>query len=257
MESNPTTMDAKRELEVEDWELLHPNDDDSIVFGGPPLDSILPDHFSLNPNSSCSSNSNSNSSSEVDRNFDDSYVANQIFPNSTLAPWNGDSDSDTTATNAPVVAMAEAEAEAVVEQEEEQKKMEEVEEKDDDEEDEGEEEEEEEEKEKRLVWWKVPFEVLRYWVNPLPLPLPVWSLSVAAAAAFLGLFFLGRRLYRMKRKTQTLKLNLALDDKKVSQLMGRVARLNEAFSVVRRVPIVRPPSLPSSSVTLRPVMSMR
>lgn len=44
---------------------------------------------------------------------------------------------------------------------------------------------------------------------------------------------------------------------KVSQLMGRVARLNEAFSVVRRVPIVRPPSLPSSSVTLRPVMSMR
>jgi len=44
---------------------------------------------------------------------------------------------------------------------------------------------------------------------------------------------------------------------KVSQLMGRVARLNEAFSVVRRVPIVRPPSLPASSVTLRPVMSMR
>lgn len=44
---------------------------------------------------------------------------------------------------------------------------------------------------------------------------------------------------------------------KVSQLMGRVARLNEAFSVVRRVPIVRPPSLPASSVTLRPVISMR
>jgi len=44
---------------------------------------------------------------------------------------------------------------------------------------------------------------------------------------------------------------------KVSQLMGRVARLNEAFSVVRRVPIVRPPSLPASSVTLRPVMSLR
>jgi hypothetical protein len=38
--------------------------------------------------------------------------------------------------------------------------------------------------------------------------------------------------------------------------MGRVARLNEAFSVVRRVPIVRP-SLPASTITLRPVMSMR
>ena len=66
------------------------------------------------------------------------------------------------------------------------------------------------EKDKRLVWWKVPFEVLRYWVNPLPLSLP---LSVAAAAAFLGLFLLGRTLYRMKRKTQTFNLNLALDDK--------------------------------------------
>ncbi|KAJ1387271.1 hypothetical protein SESBI_40093 [Sesbania bispinosa] len=76
------------------------------------------------------------------------------------------------------------------------------------------------------------------------------------AATFLGLVILGRRLYKMKRKTQTLKLNLALDDKKASQLMGRVARLNEAFSVVRRVPIVRP-SLPAPTVTLRPVMSMR
>lgn len=180
MESNPTTMDAKRELEVEDWELLHPNDDDSIVFGGPPLDSILPDHFSLNPNSSCSSNSNSNSSSEVDRNFDDSYVANQIFPNQSL--WNGDSDSDSDIPR----------SEPVVEEAQEEKIQQVV------------------EKDKRLVWWKVPFEVLRYWVNPLPLSLP---LSVAAAAAFLGLFLLGRTLYRMKRKTQTFNLNLALDDK--------------------------------------------
>nr|ACU16898.1 unknown [Glycine max] len=216
--------DAKRE--VEEWELLHPNnDDDSIVFAGPPLDSIRPDHFSLlddnlNPNSSCSSNS----SSEVDRNFDDSYVANQIFPNQSL--WNGDSDSDSDIPR----------SEPVVEEAQEEKIQQVV------------------EKDKRLVWWKVPFEVLRYWVNPLPLSLP---LSVAAAAAFLGLFLLGRTLYRMKRKTQTFNLNLALDDKKVSQLMGRVARLNEAFSVVRRVPIVRSPSLPASSVTLRPVISMR
>ncbi|RDX69694.1 hypothetical protein CR513_51156, partial [Mucuna pruriens] len=225
-------MEGKREVEGDEWELLHPNDgDDPIVLGGPPLDSIRPDHFSLldHPDDNThipNSTSSSSSSSDLDRNFDDSYVANQLFPNSnpTLAPWTGDSDSDTANAAAP------------------------------------EEDKTEQEEEKRLVWWKLPFEVLRYWVNPLPLPLPlslplpVWSLSLAA---FLGLFFLGRRLYRMKRKTQTFKLNLALDDKKVSQLMGRVARLNEAFSVVRRVPIVRPPSLPASSVTLRPVMSLR
>ncbi|CAJ1958507.1 unnamed protein product [Sphenostylis stenocarpa] len=245
-------MDAQ--FEVEDWEFLHPNEDVlvPVPFAPPtlqPIHPIRPDHFSLlpvdhhpNPNSDSNSNStsSSNSNSEVDRNFDDSYVANQLFPNPT-APWTADSDSDTvtagTMPGAEIVPVENLKAEEEDREEEEVK--------------------EEMEEEKRLVWWKVPFEVLKCWVNPLPLPLPVWSLSVAAAAAFLGLFFLGRRLYRMKRKSQTLKLNLALDDKKVSQLMGRVARLNEAFSVVRRVPIVRPPSLPASSVTLRPVMSMR
>ncbi|QCD95352.1 hypothetical protein DEO72_LG6g44 [Vigna unguiculata] len=237
--------------EVEDWEFLHPNDDVPVLFAAPTLSAIHHDHFALlpedhHPNSNSDSNSNSNSNStsnsDVDRNFDDSYVANQIFSNTT-APWTADSDSDT----ATAVTVPEAEP-AVVESLKAEEEQEEIRE---------EEEVKEEGEEKRLVWWKVPFEVLRCWVNPLPLPLPVWSLSVAAAATFLGLLFLGRRLYRMKRKTQTLKLNLALDDKKVSQLMGRVARLNEAFSVVRRVPIVRPPSLPASSVTLRPVMSLR
>lgn len=38
--------------------------------------------------------------------------------------------------------------------------------------------------------------------------------------------------------------------------MSRAARLNEAFSVVRRVPIVRP-SLPAAGVTPWPVMSLR
>ncbi|KAK7271398.1 hypothetical protein RJT34_27262 [Clitoria ternatea] len=250
------------EGKTDDWELLHHDDDDSSVFVGPPLDSLKPDHFSLNPNLISSSSSSSNSSSEVDRNFDDSYVANQLFPDPNPSPqphpWNNatDSDSDTTGTIHLPEGEAEVDAEAqvvafdskaeepvvVVEDEEEERGVIEG----------GEKEEEG----RRTVWWKVPFEVLKYWVNPLPLPLPLWSLSVAAAAAFLGLFFLGRRLYKIKRKTQTFNLNLALDDKKVSQLMGRVARLNEAFSVVKRVPIVRP-SLPASSITLRPVMSMR
>lgn len=43
---------------------------------------------------------------------------------------------------------------------------------------------------------------------------------------------------------------------KVSQFMSRAARLNEAFSVVRRVPIIRP-SLPAAGVTPWPVISLR
>lgn len=43
---------------------------------------------------------------------------------------------------------------------------------------------------------------------------------------------------------------------KVSQFMSRAARLNEAFSVVRRVPVVRP-ALPPAGLTQWPVMSLR
>lgn len=43
---------------------------------------------------------------------------------------------------------------------------------------------------------------------------------------------------------------------KVSQFMSRAVRLNEAFSVVRRVPIIRP-SLPASGANPWPVMSLR
>lgn len=185
------------EIEVGEWELVQ-NDEPIIIVDEIDSNSavIRPDHFSLNPqipnsNSSCSSNS------EIDRNFDDSYVANQLFPNpvssssSNLRRWNdSDSDSDATTTNlVPLMDAAE-----VVEVGFDSKEEEEV--------------KEEKENEKRVVWWKVPFEVLKHWVAPLSLPL-----SVAAAATFLGLLILGRRLYEMKRKTQTLKLNLALDDK--------------------------------------------
>ncbi|WJX36414.1 hypothetical protein P8452_24293 [Trifolium repens] len=237
-------MDQKSEIETGEWELIHNDEQPIVEFNSNSSSIIRSDHFSLNPiPNSISSSSSSNSNSEIDRNFDDSYVANQIFPNpiivsssssSTNLRWN-DSDSDNEDT-----ALIDAKEEVVDEVGFDSKV-------------------EEEEKEvkddmKRVVWWKIPFEVLKHWVSPLAtIPLP---LSVAATAAFLGLLILGRRLYKMKRKTQTLKLNLALDDKKVSQLMGRVARLNEAFSVVRRVPIVRP-SLPASTITLRPVMSMR
>ncbi|KAL1357916.1 hypothetical protein HN51_009752 [Arachis hypogaea] len=238
------------QAEAMEWELLHHSadvDDDNDLDLGPQLEDsalIRPNHFSIQPPTpvavSCNSSSSSTDPNEVDRNFDDTYLADQLYPqfllsnhspssasSSTLQPLpdNNDSDSD-----------SDAKTEAHVNKEE------------DEEEQQGKEIAKEEEEETRVAWWKVPLEVFKYWVVRVS-PIPAWSLSVAAAAAFFGLVILGRRLYKMKRKTQSLKLNVALDDKKASQLMGRVARLNEAFSVVRRVPIVRP-SLPAPSVTL-------
>lgn len=61
---------------------------------------------------------------------------------------------------------------------------------------------------RRIVWWKVPFEVLKYCVFKVN---PVWSFSMAAA--FMGFIILGRRLYKMKRKSQSLKLKVTMDDK--------------------------------------------
>lgn len=218
-------MDEKsEELEVTEWELIN-NDESPIVsatpeFSNPNSSSIIrSDHFSLNqnPNSVNSVSSSCSSNSEIDRNFDDSYVANQLFPNPIVPSsssnnnrWN-DSDSDNSVISdiSDVFSNSDNSDRFVADTggltgdgdigfDSEEKVEEEVEEKvvkgDDG----------------RLVWWKVPFEVLKHWVSPLLIPVP---LSVAAAAAFLGLLILGRRLYKMKRKTQTLKLNLALDDK--------------------------------------------
>ncbi|KAK7401481.1 hypothetical protein VNO78_13002 [Psophocarpus tetragonolobus] len=96
-------METKHKGKVEDGELLHHNNNDSIVLDGSLLDSIRPDYFSfvnqdLNPNSNsiCSSNS----SSEVNRNFDDSYVASQLFP---FTPWNVNSNVVTTNTTTIMV----------------------------------------------------------------------------------------------------------------------------------------------------------
>jgi hypothetical protein len=61
---------------------------------------------------------------------------------------------------------------------------------------------------RRVVWWKVPLEVLKYCVFRAS---PVWSFSMAAAV--MGLVILGRRLYKMKRKSQNLQLKVTIDDK--------------------------------------------
>ncbi|XP_059631011.1 uncharacterized protein LOC132273920 [Cornus florida] len=108
------------------------------------------------------------------------------------------------------------------------------------------------EEKRSVVWWKLPLEFLKYCVFRVS---PVWTFSVAAAV--MGFVILGRRLYKMKQKSRSLQLKVTVDDKKVSQFMSRAARLNEAFSVVKRVPIIRP-SLPAAGVTPWPsVMSLR
>ncbi|XP_038886527.1 uncharacterized protein LOC120076701 isoform X2 [Benincasa hispida] len=103
---------------------------------------------------------------------------------------------------------------------------------------------------RRVVWWKVPFQVLRYCFLRAS---PAWSISVAAA--FMGMVILGRRLYKMKRKAKSLHLKIAVVDK-VAQFADQAARLNEAFSMVRRVPVVRA-SLTGAGGNSWPAMSTR
>ncbi|CAA0809831.1 Unknown protein [Striga hermonthica] len=108
-------------------------------------------------------------------------------------------------------------------------------------------------KKRSIVWWKMPVEFLRYCLFRMS---PVWAVSVAAAA-MMGFAILGRRLYKMKKRAKGLEIKVTVDDKKVSQVMSRAARLNEAFSIVKRVPMIRP-SLPAvGSTNTWPVMSLR
>ena len=63
---------------------------------------------------------------------------------------------------------------------------------------------------KKVVWWRVPIEMLRYCVMRVN---PVWSLSMAAAAV-MGLVLLRRHyLNKVKRKTMGLQLKVTVDDK--------------------------------------------
>lgn len=59
-----------------------------------------------------------------------------------------------------------------------------------------------------IVWWKMPMEFLKYCMIRMS---PVWTVSVAAAV--MGFLILGRRLYKMKRKTRGLEIKVAVDDK--------------------------------------------
>ncbi|CAA7400429.1 unnamed protein product [Spirodela intermedia] len=102
-----------------------------------------------------------------------------------------------------------------------------------------------------MPWWKLPVELLKFCVFRIR---PVWSVSIAAA--LVSLVLLRRRLYKKKPKIKSVPINLSADDKKASQFMVRASRLNEAFSVVKRVPMIRS-TLPTMGVTPWPVMALR
>ncbi|XP_062219340.1 uncharacterized protein LOC133919099 [Phragmites australis] len=88
---------------------------------------------------------------------------------------------------------------------------------------------------RQVVWWRLPFRLLHYCAWKVK---PVWSFSIAAA--LLGLAVLGRRMYMMRRKARGLpQIKIAIDDKRASQFADRAARLNEAFLIARRVPMLR------------------
>ncbi|CAH2070850.1 unnamed protein product [Thlaspi arvense] len=106
-----------------------------------------------------------------------------------------------------------------------------------------------ESKSRETVWWKMPFVLVKYYSFRIG---PVWSVSLAAAV--MGFVLLGRRLYNMKKKAQRFHLKVTIDDKKVSRVMSQAARLNEVFTEVRRVPVIRP-ALPSPGAW--PVLSLR
>ncbi|CAN6846557.1 unnamed protein product [Brassica oleracea] len=104
-------------------------------------------------------------------------------------------------------------------------------------------------KSSETVWWKMPFVLVKYYALRIG---PVWSVSMAAAV--MGFVLLGRRLYHMKKKAQRIHLKVAIDEKKVSRVMSQAARLNAAFSEVKRVPVICP-ALPSPGAW--PVLSLR
>ncbi|XP_010927857.2 uncharacterized protein [Elaeis guineensis] len=108
-----------------------------------------------------------------------------------------------------------------------------------------------EEEKMGMVWWKLPLEFLKFCVFRVK---PVWSISIAAA--ILGLVMLGRRLHKMKHKSRSISLKISIDDKKATHFKIHASRLNEAFSVVRRVPVLRA-SLPAGSVTPWPVVGFQ
>ena len=62
--------------------------------------------------------------------------------------------------------------------------------------------------EKRVMaWWKLPLELLKYCMFRMN---PAWTVPMAAAV--MGFMILGRRYYRMKRKSKSVHMKVTVDD---------------------------------------------
>ncbi|KAK9110908.1 hypothetical protein Scep_018427 [Stephania cephalantha] len=113
-----------------------------------------------------------------------------------------------------------------------------------------------EEEKKQMVWWKLPIELFKFCIFRVS---PVWSFSVAAA--IVGIVILRRRLQKMKPKSRSLQVKLSFDEKNdmkfsLNSYVQTVSRFNEAISVVRRVPIIRP-ALPAAGLSPWPMITSR
>lgn len=76
--------------------------------------------------------------------------------------------------------------------------------------------------EKRImVWWKLPFEFIKYCALRTS---PVWTVSMAAAVV--GFVFLGRRYYSMKRKSKSVQVKVTMDDKVSCLLVHYISTKN-------------------------------
>ncbi|KAL5995485.1 hypothetical protein ACLOJK_025547 [Asimina triloba] len=82
--------------------------------------------------------------------------------------------------------------------------------------------------EKTATWWKFPLEFLKFCVFRVS---PVWSISIAAAV--FGIAILRKRLHRMKRKSQSIPLNVSVDEKTMMEVKRKISE--EIFSNVSSV----------------------
>lgn len=80
---------------------------------------------------------------------------------------------------------------------------------------------------RKVVWWKVPFDVLKYCMFKAS---PVWSFSLAAAV--MGFIILGRKLYKMKRKSQSLHLKVILNEKVNSLRIYTANKLDDELLIL-------------------------
>jgi hypothetical protein len=91
------------------------------------------------------------------------------------------------------------------------------------------------------VWWK---RWAALWYMQARQANTIWS--IALAATVMGLVIIGHRWQHERCQNQQLRLQLCSKDEKISQLVFQIARLKEALSGRRHVPVLRTRSSYSS-----------